>query len=86
MNATIRIISLFIIGTIPILFAAVEPWVWSVYALLMIFLYILSLWIMPDPFTLLRISGLKTTLGVFFIWTLCLFSLFLQFKNSYTYL
>ncbi len=32
----IVVISLFVIATIPILFAAVQPWVWSLYCLLMI--------------------------------------------------
>jgi hypothetical protein len=41
-------LSIFIIGTIPILFAAVQPWVWSIYCLLMIAAVILQLWTMGD--------------------------------------
>ncbi|MDP4856126.1 MAG: O-antigen ligase family protein [Desulfobacterales bacterium] len=37
-------IILFIIATIPILFAAVQPWVWSFYSLCMMAAFILFLW------------------------------------------
>jgi O-antigen ligase len=41
---TNQIFTLFIIGTIPILFAAVQPWVWSMYSLCMITLFLIFLW------------------------------------------
>ena len=40
----LSVIILFIIGTIPILFAAVQPWVWSFYSLCMMAAFILFLW------------------------------------------
>ena len=48
MTTIIRIFSLVIIGTIPVLFAAVQPWVWSVYCLLMIAAFVMHLWNRDD--------------------------------------
>jgi hypothetical protein len=56
MATIIRILSIFIIGTIPILFAAVQPWVWSIYCLLMIAAVILQLWTMGDQSMVLRVG------------------------------
>ncbi len=42
--AITQILTLFIIGTIPILFAAVQPWVWSVYSFCMIGAFLIFLW------------------------------------------
>ena len=36
---------LFIIGTAPIVFAAVQPWVWSFYSVLMVIVFLLMLWL-----------------------------------------
>jgi len=64
-------ISLFIIATIPLPFAAVQPWVWTFYGLLMVMVFLVGLWtrpsISPAPF-----SNQKKTLAVFFIWSLFL--------------
>jgi O-antigen ligase len=40
----IYIIVLFVIGTIPLLFAAVQPWVWSVYSVLIFAVFMFLLW------------------------------------------
>jgi O-antigen ligase len=72
MATIIRILSIFIIGTIPILFAAVQPWVWSIYCLLMIAAVILQLWTMGDQSTFPRGRMLKITVSLFFISTLIL--------------
>ena len=39
-----HIFILFIIGTIPILFAAVQPWVWSLYSFFMIVAFLIFVW------------------------------------------
>ena len=65
-------ISLFVIATIPIIFAAVQPWVWSLYCLLMIAAFILSLWTTPDQTVFPRDRFLKISVAIFFIWTLFL--------------
>jgi len=39
-----HIFILFIIGTIPIIFAAVQPWVWSVYSFCMIVAFLIFVW------------------------------------------
>jgi len=40
----IHIIALFVVGTIPLLFAAVQPWIWSVYSVLIFTAFLLHLW------------------------------------------
>jgi O-antigen ligase len=40
----VDIIVIFVIGTIPILFAAVQPWVWAIYSLLIFAAFLLLLW------------------------------------------
>ncbi|MCB2148589.1 MAG: O-antigen ligase family protein [Deltaproteobacteria bacterium] len=72
MTTFVRIISLFIIGTIPILFAAVEPWVWSLYGLLMLAAFILVLWTVRGQSVFPRVRRSYTPAAVFFIWTLFL--------------
>jgi len=42
--AMLHTLIFFIIGTIPILFAAVQPWVWSVYSLSMIAAFLIFFW------------------------------------------
>ena len=70
----IRILSLGIISTIPLLFAAVQPWVWSFYTLGMITVWSIVQWVgQPRPHE--RQSGLlEVTVVLFFMWTffLCL--------------
>ena len=39
-----RYIIYFIVGTIPILFAAVQPWIWSFYTVVMVLAFLISLW------------------------------------------
>jgi O-antigen ligase len=72
MATHIQIISLLIIGTIPILFAAVQPWVWSLYSLLVIAVFILYLWSTLDQPVLPRLRLFKKSVVIFFIWTLFL--------------
>jgi O-antigen ligase len=40
----VRFITLFVVGTIPLLFAAVQPWVWSVYSVLIFATFLHLLW------------------------------------------
>lgn len=65
-------ISLFVIATIPILFAAVQPWVWSLYGLLMLAAFILSLWTVQGQSVFPRVRLSYTPAAIFFIWTLFL--------------
>ena len=53
----------------PILFAAVQPWVWSTYCLLMIAAFILHLWTMENQSGFPRVRSLKILVTLFFIWT-----------------
>jgi O-antigen ligase len=41
---TVYIIAIFVVGTIPLLFAAVQPWVWSVYSALIFAAFLLLIW------------------------------------------
>ncbi|MGA6925622.1 MAG: O-antigen ligase family protein [Desulfosarcina sp.] len=68
----INILSFFIIGTIPILFAAVQPWIWSWYGGLMIVAYTLSLWTVADPIVSIRFTLPGTLVALFFVWSLFL--------------
>ena len=72
LNTIIAFLTLFIIGTIPILFAAVQPWVWSIYCLLMIAVVILRLWTSGDKSIIPQDRALKITISLFFISTLML--------------
>ena len=65
-------ISLFVIATIPIIFAAVQPWVWSIYSILMIAAFIPSLWSTIDQPVLPRLRLFNKSVAIFFIWTLFL--------------
>jgi O-antigen ligase len=63
----VRISTYFIIGTIPILFASVQPWVWSFYALCMVAGYIIFLWhgrVSSNVYA--SVPGIKLALGSFF--------------------
>ena len=67
-------ISLFVIATIPVIFAAVQPWVWSLFCLLMIAAFILFIWTTRDQTVFPRVRPLNISVAIFFIWTffLCL--------------
>ena len=62
---------LFIIGTIPIIFAAVQPWVWSVYSSCMIATFLIFLW--HDRIRLSLTSGLSVNITVTLFFTVTLF-------------
>ena len=62
---------LFIIGTIPIIFAAVQPWVWSVYSICMIAAFLIFVW--QDRIRLSLAPGLSVNLMVVLFFTVTLF-------------
>jgi O-antigen ligase len=66
-----KIFILFIIGTIPIIFAAVQPWVWSVYSICMIAAFLIFLW--QDRIQLSLAPGLSVNLTVVLFFTVTLF-------------
>jgi len=47
MSTILSTLTIFILTTVPILFAAVQPFVWSVYTVLMYLAFVLMLWIAP---------------------------------------
>ena len=68
----LHILSLFVIGTIPILFGAVQPWIWSFYGLLALTAFIIFLFTIQDNSFLFYISHFNKNLILFFIWSLLL--------------
>ena len=66
-----HIFILFIIGTIPIIFAAVQPWVWSVYGLCMIVSFLIFLW--QDRSQLSIVPGVSINLAVVLFLAVTLF-------------
>ena len=68
----VHIFILFIIGTIPILFAAVQPWVWSVYSCCMIAAFLVFRWLDHTPVSLEPCLSDKLTVVLFFTVTLFL--------------
>jgi len=70
MVAAMRLISYFVIGTIPILFAAVQSWIWSFYSLSMMAAFVLYKWLRQEKiaFSTPKSSYLPTTL--FFSYTI----------------
>ena len=66
-----QIFTLFIIGTIPILFAAVQPWVWSVYSLSMITVFLIFLW--KDRIRISLAPSISVNLSVILFFTVTLF-------------
>lgn len=60
---------LFIIATIPLLFGAVQPWVWSVYSAVIILLYIFSLWKQKKSDDTINSRLFVATVGVFYVFT-----------------
>jgi O-antigen ligase len=67
-----QIFTLFIIGTIPILFAAVQPWVWSVYSLSMMTVFLIFMWQPCKRRVLLPGIGVNLMVVLFFAATLVL--------------
>ncbi len=63
---------LFIIGTIPIIFAAVQPWVWSVYSLCMMAVFLIFVWHKPRRHALVPDIGFNLMVVLFFTVTLFL--------------
>lgn len=62
----------FIIGTIPILFAAVQPWVWSIYSVCMIAAFLIFLWQDRIRHSLVPGIGVNLTVVLFFAVTMFL--------------
>ena len=60
----------FIIGTVPIVFAAVQPWVWSFYSVLMVIVFLLMLWLDRVRFPLAKTLIYSSTVILFLIVTL----------------
>jgi O-antigen ligase len=63
---------IFVIATMPILFGAVQPWVWSIYCLLMIAVFILRMWTGKDRSMVPRVGPLTISVATFFVFTLVL--------------
>jgi len=61
---------LFIIASIPLLYAAVEPSVWSVYAVLIFILFIYGVWTEKVDSNFKKSPLLIFSLGLFFVYTL----------------
>jgi O-antigen ligase len=66
-----KIIILFIVGTIPLLFAAVQPWAWSVYSVLIFASFLLILWQDQNQRSWMSNKVVILTLVTFFVVTLC---------------
>jgi hypothetical protein len=67
----VYIIVIFVIGTIPLLFAAVQPWVWPIYSLLIIASFLLILWQDQNQRSWMSNKIAIFTLVTFFLITLC---------------
>jgi O-antigen ligase len=67
----VHIITLFIVGTIPLLFAAVQPWVWSVYSILIFAAFLLHIWKDQTQRLWMPNKIVIFTLLTFFVVTLC---------------
>jgi O-antigen ligase len=66
----VQIIVFFVVGTIPLLFAAVQPWVWSVYCILIFAAFLLLLWQDQNQRSWMPSRTVIFTVVVFFIVTL----------------
>jgi O-antigen ligase len=66
----LRVFSIVIIGTIPILFAAVQPWVWSFYSLSMIAAFILYLWLKQEHILYSTDKRIYIVAALFFSYTI----------------
>ncbi|MEX1349041.1 MAG: O-antigen ligase family protein [Desulfobacterales bacterium] len=69
--AIAQITTLFILGSVPILFAAVQPWVWSVYGICMIVSFLVFLW--QDRNQLSIVPGVSINLAVALFFAVTLF-------------
>ena len=67
-----QIFTLFIIGTIPILFAAVQPWVLSIYSICMVVAFLIFLWQNRIRPSLVSDMSINLMAALFFIVTLFL--------------
>ncbi len=65
------VLTLFVIGTIPVLFAAVQPWVWSFYSICMMVTFLIFLW--QDRVKLLHFPGWGVNLMVIIFFAVALF-------------
>ena len=70
--AITQIMILFILGTAPILFAAVQPWVWSVYGICMIVAFLVFLWQDRNHLSIVPGVSIILTAVLFFAVTLFL--------------
>lgn len=66
----VRFLVVFILATVPILFAAVQPWVWSIYTLCIFAAYILLLWYPRSQASVRTHKIFFLTIVVFFVPTL----------------
>jgi O-antigen ligase len=58
-----------VIGTVPILFGAVQPWVWSFYVEVIFFAYLIKIWQVPENgFEALGKTG-RVFLGLLWAWS-----------------
>ena len=57
---------LLIVGTIPILFGAVQPWIWAFYSLGMIAIFLLFLWFGYNRNRFIPSMSIKLTMVIFF--------------------
>jgi O-antigen ligase len=65
-----KIIVLFVVATIPLLFAAVQPWVWSVYCVLIFAAFLLLLWQDKNRRSWMPNRAIIFTVVAFFVVTL----------------
>ncbi len=61
-----RYIICFIVGTIPILFAAVQPWIWSFYTAVMVLAFLTALWRNPNSSVWIPPKIYIFSVGLFF--------------------
>ncbi len=67
-----KITTLFILASAPILFAAVQPWVWSVYGICMILAFLVFLWQDRNPLSIVPSANINLAVALFFVVTLFL--------------
>jgi O-antigen ligase len=61
-----RYIIYFIVGTIPIFFAAVQPWIWSFYTAVMVLAFLIALWQNPNSTVWKPAKIYIVSVGLFF--------------------
>jgi hypothetical protein len=67
---TSRYIIFFIVGTIPVLFAAVQPWIWSFYTACIVLAFLILLWQNKEGRVWHPPRIFIFTVGLFFVVTL----------------